>query len=72
MRIIIKEINVSLHTIGKISEENLNSIYTLKINVLIGVLDPSLTITKMDVLMNTNVITVMAGKNKNIILKITN
>ena len=72
MKTIIKETNVYSLIIGKILEESLNSISILKNNVLIGDQDHSLTTTKMDALMSTNVLTVMAGKNKNIIQKTTN
>lgn len=49
MKLIIKEIYVSIHITGKITDVNHSFIIMLKINVLIGDLDHSLIITKMAV-----------------------
>lgn len=72
MKLITKEISVFTHTIGKTLEGNLNCTTTLKINVVIGDQDLSSITIEKDVQMNTCVSTVTDGKNKNIILKITN
>lgn len=72
MRTTIREINAFLHITGRTLEERLSSISIIRINVQTGEADPLLTVTEMVVLMNTNALTVMAGKNKSIILKTTN
>jgi len=71
MKIIIKETNVCSLIIGKTSEESHSFISTLKINVQTGDPDPLLTTIRMAALMNISASIVMAGKNKNTILKIT-
>lgn len=58
---------VSMHTTGKTIEGNPNYIYTPKINVIIGVQDNLLAVTKMGVPMNLSANIAMAGKNKSTI-----
>lgn len=72
MKQIIKETNVYFHIIGKTSEENLSFIITPRINATNGVLDHSSITIEMAAPMNIIAITVMVGKSKSIILKITN
>jgi len=67
MKIITKEINVSLHITGKTLGGSLNSIFTRKNNVQTGDQDHSLITTKMGARMITDANVVMVGKNKNII-----
>lgn len=71
MRQSTKEINVCLHTIGKISEESRSYMAMQRINALTGDLDSLSIITKMVVQMSTNARVVMDGKSKSIIQIIT-
>jgi hypothetical protein len=61
-----------MHTIGKILGENPKFTCTLRTNAGTGALKIILTTTRMVVLTNTDVPIVMAGKNKNITLKVIN
>lgn len=72
MKLITKEISVFIHIIGKTLEGNLNCTIIPRISVVTGGQDLSSIIIEKDVQMNTCVSTVTDGKNKNIILKITN
>jgi len=72
MKTIIREINVFLHIIGKILEESHSSISIRKNSVLTGDRGNLLTTIKMDALMSTSAIIVMAGKNRSITQKSIN
>ena len=67
MKLNIKEIYVYMLTIGKISEENLNFMDTLKNNVLTGGQDHLFQPIKMVAHSKINVSILMDGKSKNII-----
>lgn len=67
MKLIIREINVSMHTIGKISEGSPKFISIIRNSVEIGDLRVTQAITRMGVQMSTDVQIAMVGRNKNII-----
>lgn len=65
------EMNEYMHIIGKILEENHNYSRILMNNVLNGTQELSYKYTEMDVRMNSYAHSVMGGKSKSIILRIT-
>lgn len=65
------EMNEYMHITGKILEENRNYSHILMNNVLNGTQELSYKYTEMDVRMNSYAHSVMGGKSKSIILRIT-
>ena len=72
MKSITKEIYVYTLIIGKIIEENLSCIIMLKTSASTGVQGPTLTTIKKDARQSIIAPIAMGGRNRSIILKITN
>jgi hypothetical protein len=70
-KMIMREMSVSMPTIGRTIEESLLSLTIQKICAKIGKPKISLLPTRMAVLKNTSVPSAMVGKNKNFILTIS-